>query len=291
MKNINMISPFIHMKSKMKKFNMKKLLLVTVLIITSIYSCKDDNVIDNLEQQNLQSSSDYLLAEKILIDIQRIVENSLISTGTTKDCPTYTSKNNDPLNTDTLITNFGEVNCLHLDHLNRGKIITIYSAYIHDSSAIINNTFDNFYFNNNLIQGNIVLENLGTNSNQEYVYNLDINNLSITTNNGIINLNANYKKILISGQSTKYQYQDDIYLITGSATGNSVNGNDFNMLVTDSLLLNNSCIESSSCVITKGKSTISPVGYKDRKLDYGNNLCDCNISAEINNDTHLIVIN
>ena len=31
------------------------------------------DLIDNLEQQNLQSSSDYLLAEKILIDIQRSI--------------------------------------------------------------------------------------------------------------------------------------------------------------------------------------------------------------------------
>ena len=194
---------------------MKTKILILTLIITSIISCKDDNVVENLEQQNLQSSSDYLLIEKILIDIQRIVEHSLISNGITKNCITYTLKNNDPLNTDTLITDFGDVNCLHLEQLNRGKIVTIYSDYIHDSSAIINNTFDNFYLNNNLIQGNIVLENLGVNINQDYTYNLEINNLSVTTHNGIINLNANYITTLINGESTKYNYLDDIYLIIG----------------------------------------------------------------------------
>ena len=105
---------------------------------------------------------------------------------------------------------------MHLGQLNRGKIVTIYSDYIHDSSAIINNTFDNFYLNNNLIQGNIVLENLGVNINQDYTYNLEINNLSVTTHNGIINLNANYIKTLIDGEASKYQYLDDVYLIAGS---------------------------------------------------------------------------
>ena len=269
---------------------MKTKILIITIIITSIISCKDDNVVENLEQQNLQSSSDYLLIEKTLIDIQRIVEHSLISNGITKNCITYTVKNNDPLNTDTLITDFGEVNCLHLRQLNRGKIITIYSDYIHDSSAIINNTFDNFYLNNNLIQGNIILENLGPNINQDYIYNLDINNISVTTHNGIINLNANYKKTLINGESTKYQYLDDVYLIAGSAEGNSVNNNNFNMQITDSLTINNACFESSKCVITKGKSTISTDIYEDRELDYGNNLCDCKVNVEINNEPYLIVL-
>jgi len=179
---------------------------------------------------------------------------------------------------------------LHLRQLNRGKIITIYSDYIHDSSAIINNTFDNFYLNNNLIQGNIILENLGPNINQDYIYNLDINNISVTTHNGIINLNANYKKTLINGGSSKYQYLDDVYLIAGSAEGNSVNNNNFNMQIIDSLTINNACFESSKCVITKGKSTISTDIYEDRELDYGNNLCDCKVNVEINNEPYLIVL-
>jgi hypothetical protein len=233
----------------------------------------------------------YAKAEKTLIDIERVVESSFIATGTTKNCPSYTTRNINNSNTDTLIIDFGEVNCVNLNQLKRGKIIAIYSGYLHDSSAIINTTFNNFYINNNLIQGNMVLENLGLNINENYAFNLEVNNLSITTNNGIINLNADYKKELIAGSTTKYQYLDDIYLITGSAIGNSVNGNDFNMLITDSLLVNNSCIESSSCIITKGKSKISPVGYQERTLDYGNNLCDCKINAEINNNSYLIVIN
>jgi len=269
---------------------MKTKILILTLIITSIISCKDDNVVENLEQQNLQSSNDYLLIEKKIIDIQRIVEHSLISNGVTKNCIIYTVKNNDPLNTDTLITDFGNVNCLHLGQLNRGKIVTIYSNYIHDSSAVINNTFDNFYLNNNLIQGNIVLENLGQNIHQDYIYNLDINNFSVTTHNGIINLNANYKKILIDGESSKYQYLDDVYLIAGSGEGNSVNNNNFNIQITDSLTINNTCFDSGKCLITSGKATISTDIYQDRELDYGDNLCDCKVNVEINNEPYLIVI-
>jgi len=272
---------------------MKTKILIILLILTSIISCKDDNLAVNLEQQNLRSSEDYLFAEKTVIDIMRIVESSLISTETNVNCVTYISKNNDPLNTDTLITDFGGADCLHLKQLNSGKIITIYNQYIHDSAAIINNTFDNFYLNNNRISGNIILENLGPNVNQDYIYNLEIENLVISTLDGDINLNANFKKVLISGSLTKHQYSDDIYLIFGSAEGNSVNNNNFNVNIIDSLTMNNACFEDSirsRCVITGGNATISTDIYQDRKLDYGDDLCDCKVNVEINDDSYLILI-
>ena len=89
------------MKNIKQIVNMKKILLITSLLITIMYSCKDDNVIDNLEQQNLQSSNDYLLAEKTLIDIERVIESSFISTGTTKNCPSYTIRKIN--NSDTIV--------------------------------------------------------------------------------------------------------------------------------------------------------------------------------------------
>ena len=269
---------------------MKINIFIISLILTSIISCKDDNVALNLEQQNKQSSIDYLLAEKTLIDILRIVEHSLISTEANENCITYISKNNDPLNTDTLITDFGGANCLHLKQLNKGKIITIYNKYVHDSAAIINNTFDNFYLNNNRISGNIILENLGPNVNQDYMYNLEVENLVISTFNGDINLNANFKKVLISGSLTKDEYLDDVYLIFGSAEGNSVNNNNFNINIIDSLTMNNACFEDSRCVIIGGNTTISTDVYEDRELDYGDDLCDCKVNVEINNDSYLILI-
>ena len=68
------------------------------------------------------------------------------------------------------------------------------------------------------------------------------------------------------------------------------NNNNFNIQITDSLTINNACFESGKCVIIEGKSTISTDIYQDRELDYGNNLCDCKVNIEINNEPYLIVI-
>jgi hypothetical protein len=255
-------------------------------------SCKDENVIHSVNQQNLQSSHDYVLFEKTLFDIEREIEHALIATGTTKNLPLYISLNSDSTDQDTLIINFGKENYLHLGHLKRGEIISIYDKFIYNSDAQISTTFNNFYINNNLIQGKMQLKNNGYNQNGFSEFSLTVDSMSMFTNNGSIDmLSGNYIKELVSGYNTQYQYLDNIYKITGNALGNSSNNNNFSIEISDSLNLNFSCFESSSCVVTGGTSMLIPDGYEERIINYGDNTCDCDINAIIGEDVHPIIIN
>ena len=276
------------MKSKLKNNN----IFIIVGLIISFMSCKDENVIHSVNQQNLQSSHDYLLFEKTLFDIEREIEHALIATGTTKNLPMYISLNADSTDQDTLIINFGEENYLHLGHLKRGEIISIYNKFIYNSNAQITTTFNNFYINNNLIQGKMYLENNGSNQNGFPEFSLTVDSMSMYTNNGSIDIsNGNYIKQLVSGYNTQYQYLDNIYKLTGNAQGNSSNNNNFSLEISDSLNMNLSCFESSSCIITEGTSRLIPDGYEERIINYGNNSCDCDINAVIGEDIHPIIIN
>ena len=255
-------------------------------------SCKDENVIHSVNQQNLQSSHDYVLFEKTLFDIEREIEHALIATGTTKNLPLYISLNVDSTDQDTLIINFGEENYLHLGHLKRGEIISIYNNFIYNSDAQISTTFNNFYINNNLIQGKMQLTNNGFNQNGFSEFSLTIDSMSMFTNNGSIDmLSGNYIKELVSGYNTQYQYLDNIYKITGNALGNSSNNNNFSIEISDSLNMNLSCFESSSCIVTGGTSKLIPDGYEERIINYGDNTCDCDVNAIIGEDVHPIIIN
>jgi len=276
------------MKSKLKNNN----IFIIAGLIISFMSCKDENVIHSVNQQNLQSSHDYLLFEKTLFDIEREIEHALIATGTTKNLPMYISLNADSTDQDTLIINFGEENYLHLGHLKRGEIISIYNKFIYNSNSQITTTFNNFYINNNLIQGKMYLENSGSNQNGFPEFSLTVDSMSIYTNNGSIDIsNGNYIKQLVSGYNTQYQYLDNIYKLTGNAQGNSSNNNNFSLEISDSLNMNLSCFESSSCIITEGTSRLIPDGYEERIINYGNNSCDCDINAVIGEDIHPIIIN
>ena len=276
------------MKSKLKNNN----IFIIAGLIISFMSCKDENVIHSVNQQNLQSSHDYLLFEKTLFDIEREIEHALIATGTTKNLPMYISLNADSTDQDTLIINFGEENYLHLGHLKRGEIISIYNKFIYNSNSQITTTFNNFYINNNLIQGKMYLENNGSNQNGFQEFSLTVDSMSIYTNNGSIDIsNGNYIKQLVSGYNTQYQYLDNIYKLTGNAQGNSSNNNNFSLEISNSLNMNLSCFESISCIITEGTSRLIPDGYEERIINYGNNSCDCDINAVIGEDIHPIIIN
>ena len=275
------------MKSKLKNN-----ILILIALIISFVSCKDENIIHSVNQQNLQSSHDYLLFEKTLFDIEREIEHALIASGTTKNLPMYISLNADSTDQDTLIINFGEENYLHLGHLKRGEIISIYNKFIYNSNSQITTTFNNFYINNNLIQGKMYLENNGSNQNGFPEFSLTVDSMSMYTNNGSIDIsNGNYIKQLVSGYNTQYQYLDNIYKLTGNAQGNSSNNNNFSIEISDSLNMNLSCFESSSCIITEGTSRLIPDGYEERIINYGNNSCDCDINAVIGEDIHPIIIN
>jgi len=276
------------MKRKLKN---NGILIVSILII-SFMSCKDENVIHSVNQQNLQSSHDYVLFEKTLFDIEREIEHALIATGTTKNLPLYISLNVDSTDQDTLIINFGEENYLHLGHLKRGEIISIYNNFIYNSDAQISTTFNNFYINNNLIQGKMQLTNNGFNQNGFSEFSLTIDSMSMFTNNGSIDmLSGNYIKEMVSGNNTQYQYLDNIYKVTGNALGNSSNNNNFSVEISDSLNMNLSCFESSSCIVTGGTSKLIPDGYEERIINYGDNKCDCDVNAIIGEDVHPIIIN
>ena len=276
------------MKSKLKNNN----IFIIAGLIISFMSCKDENVIHSVNQQNLQSSHDYLLFEKTLFDIEREIEHALIATGTTKNLPMYISLNADSTDQDTLIINFGEENYLHLGHLKRGEIISIYNKFIYNSNSQITTTFNNFYINNNLIQGKMYLENNGSNQNGFPEFSLTVDSMSMYTNNGSIDISSgNYIKELVNGYNTQYQYLDNIYKLTGNAQGNSSNNNNFSLEISDSLNMNLSCFESSSCIITEGTSRLIPDGYEERIINYGNNSCDCDINAVIGEDIHPIIIN
>ena len=274
-----------------RKLTNNSILIVSILIISFI-SCKDENVIHSVNQQNLQSSHDYVLFEKTLFDIEREIEHALIATGTTKNLPLYFLLNVDSTDQDTLIINFGEENYLHLGHLKRGEIISIYNNFIYNSDAQISTTFNNFYINNNLIQGKMQLTNNGFNQNGFSEFSLTIDSMSMFTNNGSIDmLSGNYIKEMVSGNNTQYQYLDNIYKVTGNALGNSSNNNNFSVEISESLNMNLSCFESSSCIVTGGTSKLIPDGYEERIINYGDNKCDCDVNAIIGEDVHPIIIN
>ncbi len=276
---------------------MKKIILISGILTILLYACKDEDVISIPEQTSTQASQDHLFAENIFNDINRVVEDGFNDNGLSKSsCANYKSMAADSSDADTLIIDFGEVDCLdEYGKLRRGKIIVIYTAPYQDSLAQINTTFDHYYVNStNWIQGSRIVTNLGRNINGDMVFNIDID-ANITTKIGRIDWISNRTKFWTDGRNTTQYPFDDIYIVVGTGSGNGLNNRDFTVNITDSLEVNLSCLlptitHNKRCVIVSGKVRVTPDGYSAREIDYGMGGCNCDFSVTINGDTYLLVV-
>ena len=268
---------------------MKKTLLALSILTIVLYACKDEDVINPPELTSTQASQDHLTAESIFDEVGRIVEDGLQTNGQGKVCPNYNLLNYNTSDIDTIIIDFGSTNCLHNGKLRSGKINITYTGNYRDSLSVITTTFDNYYVYNKLVQGERIITNQGRNNSGNMWFTIAVNNASITTDNGTINWQSNRIREWVNGQNT-YNIDDDRYQITGSASGNGVNGNTFTMTILDPLNVDLGCLSSSFCIIKSGTAKISPSGYPDRIINYGDSLCDCNVDVIINETTYPLVI-
>ena len=269
---------------------MKKTFLTLSFLTILFYACKEENIINTPELNSTQASQDHLTAESIFNDIARVIEEGLKSNGEAKSCPNYTLMNSDTSDIDTLIIDFLEGQCPPTyGKIRTGRIIVTYSGKHLDPSSVITSTFDNYYINKNLIQGERIVTNQGRNNDGNLWFKININNASITTPlNGTINWESTRIREWINGEDTYYDISDDKYKITGNANGNSANGNDFYMEIINPLNIDFECLPS--CIIKSGAARISPFGYNDRIIDYGDSLCDCDITLTINENNYPLVI-
>ena len=266
---------------------MKKIILTLSVLIILFHACKNEDIINTPNLISTQAVTDHTTAEKIFNDLGNIVEIGLNEISQNKSCPYYTLMNIDDSDIDTLIIDFGDINCLYYSKLRKGKIVITFTDKYRDSLAVITTTFDKYHVNNNLVQGERIVTNKGKNSNGNIWFKIEINNASVNTSNGTINWQANKTREWVQGQNTQV-IDDDRYKITGTASGNGVNGNPFNVTITDSLDLDLECLPS--CIIKSGTAIISPSGYANRIINYGDSICDCNIDVDINGISYPLVI-
>jgi hypothetical protein len=266
---------------------MIKKILTLSIIVFFINACKEEDVINTAELTSTQACVDHLTADNIFNDVGRTVKEGLQNNGQNKSFPNYNLINAETSDIDTLIINFGNENFLHNGKLRRGAINITFTGKYREYYSVITSTFDNYYINNNLIQGKITLTNQGVNNNGNMLFTIDVDSASIGTSEGRIDWQSKIVRVWINGQNTN-TITDDQYKVTGTASGNGLNGNNFTMTITDTLNIDLGCLPS--CIIKSGNAKISPIGYTDRVIKYGDSLCDCNVDVIINGDEYLVVI-
>jgi outer membrane murein-binding lipoprotein Lpp len=276
--------------------NLKKMMFATAIVAGLVFvGCnKSDEKNDtNIETSDARNDA---LAESVFDEVQEIADQayafkvvSFKSTAGDYDdhlssCVTIT------LDTTVmpriLTIDFGEENCLCRDgKYRRGQIIVTFNGRYLQPGTVITHNFNNFYMNDNHIEGLKTLTNNGFNDAGFMWFSIVVNGqITLIENGNIISWSANKTKTWIEGGTTP-RLRDDVYLLEGNATSSNSNGSGFTRIITTPLRRELSCRWFVS-----GTVEITPNNRPVRLLDYGDGNCDNLATVTINGETFNIIL-
>ncbi len=278
----------------MKTKNALKYIMVVATVGILFTSCRRDK---DDKDTDTSSASDNALAEGTYNDVHNIADEA--STGNLSSYLAPASAENKAILTScATITNdtsviphiltidFGTVNCLCNDGRNRRGIINVsYSGLYRDSASTHTISFTNYYVNDNQVLGTKTVTNNGHNAAGNLSYSVVVNGQIIkASGGGTITWNSTRTREWIVGEST-LPWNDDVYLITGSANGTNASGVSFNVTITSALRKELGCRH-----LVSGQLTITPSGKPTRYVDFGTGACDDQATVTINGNVYNITL-
>ncbi len=222
-------------------------------------------------------ASDHATAEKSYNDAESISDQaSTVSSGSTiaykttaltSACATVTRT------TGSIIIDFGTTNCLCNDgRYRRGQILVNYTGNYSDSGSVRTITFNNYYQNDNKIDGTKTVTNMGHNTLGQPYYNVTVAGVVTLASGGIVTTSWTRIRTWTDGYATPTDFSDDKYSITGAGSITRANGTVVAVSIDPStpLVMAAGCrwIESGTMVFTL------PTGLT-RTINYGSTAsCD-----------------
>lgn len=265
----------------MKK-TVKSVLLLGCVMFSLFYSCsKDTNPNNSGTDTETATSIDNSFAESTADDVTTVStqseDNGVV--GNPIDwsfgyhlghCATITR---DTVSMPHQLTiNYGTTNCLCFDgKYRRGKILVSYTGHYRDSGSTHTISFDDYYVNDYKVDGNQTVTNNGDNSNGNLTFSININSTITDTTGKTLAYKSMRTREWVAGESTwgLHGWSDDIYSITGSASGTTFNGASYSAEITSPLIVALNCRW-----IEKGTVEFTPSGKLKRTIDFGNGDCD-----------------
>ena len=186
----------------------------------------------------------------------------------------------------TLTIDFGEENCLCADgNYRRGKILVNFTGCYRLEGTTITHTFDEYYVNDNKVDGSRVVTNMGLNENNKMYFDIQVNGIIYLTNDeGSFSWNSSRTRVWEEGQSTGRRF-DDVYLISGSSQGINADGSTWEVEIINPLRKEISCRH-----IVSGTMEIRPEGDYVKLIDFGNGECDNLATVIVNGETYTITL-
>lgn len=282
----------------------KKALFLAAILSLFVIGCKKDKTEE--PEFDTQTSQDNALAEGTFNDIgnmalQAIDNGNSLSTyrgsapegSFLSNCATVTLTPDTAGSGGTVLIDFGSSNCLCSDlRYRRGSVTIHFTGAYRDSGTVITHTFDNYFVGKNTtnmfkVTGSKTVTNMGRNTSGNLVFKIEVDGHLTNSANATMNwLSTRYRE-WIAGESTTglTGWTDDVYRITGSASGVNFEGTSYTANISSALEIALDCR-----YIRRGVFELTPSGKPTRKLDFGNGDCDSLATITVNGTTFDVVL-
>lgn len=256
-------------------------MLIASLVILSFVSCQKEK--STVEQASVNIADDDAVSDAVFEDIFSTTDNAeiildqFLKGGDSKSlviltdsCPTLTISHPEAGIWPTIVTvDFGE-GCSGLyDNTRAGKIIIEITGPRLEAGTKRTITFENYYFNGIRVEGSKVVENNGYNENENLVCSVTLTGGKLTLPDGkAIERSFVHQREWIAGFLSRNIWDDEC-LITGTATGTTLEGVGYTNTITTALYWKRACF-----FIVSGVVKIEREGKPEVEINYGTGDCD-----------------
>lgn len=241
--------------------------------------------------EDLIVSKDYDIANQMTLDAKDMVDANFLSTENARvaaacDGVVITIENEDQFATpDTLTIDFGTDGVFCHGKIRKGKITAIRTDYFLNEGSTTNITFEDYYVNDNQVEGSKTVSNDGLNADGNNVFSINKEVTVTRTNGNIITVSSSRTRTWVTGSDTPFDKSDDQYEVDGTSNGSHSNGGTFSAITTTPILLDFACWDSGSCARVAGVLEITRPNGNVRTVDYGDGSCDCSRTITVNGNT------
>ncbi len=246
-----------------------KLLTVAALGLAVFFTaCKKEESATMLPAQ-ITAAEDQTTANDLYEDVDDQVDEAIETRGGGEDCPTVTIVPADGTYPRTMTIDFGTDGCTGPDgRVRKGQIVVNLTDTLSNAGAVRTATFVDFYVDDAHLEGTRTLTNMGLDANGNRIFTRTVVGGKITYPNGeFSSWEANHDITLVEGADT-HTLLDNVWEVTGGATGVTRNGRAFITEITTPLVRKRICRWAVA-----GIKTLTIDG-KTLTIDYGDGTCD-----------------
>lgn len=178
---------------------------------------------------------------------------------------------------DTIVVDFGTAGCTGNDGRTRkGQVIIYYSGKWKQIGSTHTITFNNYYVNDNKIDGSKTVKTNAFNGAGHMNWTVTVNGtITLASGGGTVTWTSSRTRELLAGQNadSTITWASSKWGITGTASGTSAKGTSYTANITSQLVRDFTC-SSYRRHFVAGTFEFTPSGKATRTVDFGSGACD-----------------